>query len=1503
MVLTRQGSRGHPAALLLAALLFLSQIAFSFSATAASVSPTPRLLQTLVLQPDGANGTDTFLLDLTPTWNYGDNESLAVGPDAVDGSLARSLLRFDLSGIPANATIRNASLELFQVAGGSGTVQVRRTAPPWTEGAGGRSWNRAILTIRETAGVQRTREPVDLALTFAPGSVLDPEADIRVWDGAVEVPSQVYGVVTSGGQIVGSRIVFGATVAAYGTRSYTLTYGGNGTAAPAYRTRTFDPLPAWTFASVGGGASGVSVADLEGDGDLEAVFGTADGYVRVLGESGVEEWSLRLSTTRSIPYTPQLRDVDGDGVLDIVVVTNDPGMAVVSGSTRTALWYRTFTLQSLSFSTPALLEVNGDGVLDVLYGGRAAQVEALSGVDGTSVQAYPSGDWAYTPSIADIDGDDRGEIFFSSDDGFVHAYDQDGTWMWSNAPANVTWPENSVGLADIDGDGIREVLTVDEAQNSPFYALNASTGSVIWAMNLNVSSWREGGLTVGDVDRDGDLEILLGTESGMMFAFDARTGARLWAVPTSTFQPLYPAIVDVDGDGTREIVFFDEGQGAASQLRILNETGGFVYSWPLAANDPGFRSISQFHLYSPAVVDFDGDGTFEIIVPTGSGVQAYRTGGLARDWRTWGYNWNHTHLAYDGNSPDGVAFLDASAGPPTAFPAAGASWTYRDGIAAWASPGGDLAILEATATAGPGWTSWNVTSAVLDWFQGTFPNTGFALLEADEASGPRHSFASSDHASAVLRPILRVTYDIPVVDPVPRITSVIPDQMRFEDAPPWSLNLLGFVSDGDTPASQLRWNVTGYDPAIVTIAGLGDPGNHLLTFIPQPNRFGSFLVTFRVLDPEGNSDGQQVWLVLSELNDPPTFLPPSTFVVRYDEPYRFDFGPYISDVDDASGNLSLWTDDPTRASASGLNVTFLYPESYLDQWVFVTIGVTDGQESVAKVVAVKVTDDRPPVVTAPLPDVVLFEGEFRASVFDLDDYFSDPDNDSLYYTEGETHLTITIQGNRSVDMLAASDWYGSEYVTFRATDPEGALAEDTILVTVIPVDDPPVLGPVPDLRVRYDETYVFDLESYVSDADTPVPSLVVTTSSAYIAVSGLRITLLYPFALNGTVENVTIQVSDGSSVVSRTIRVTVGDDYPPVLLADLTDVSFLEDGVRTAAYNLSVSFSDPDGSQLFYSSGQMNVFVTIDAWGAVDLSATPNWYGTERVTFRATDPEGALAEDTVRITVIPVNDAPYFLPIPAQLLNTTTGFLDLSPFIGDVDTPRERLELTTTSGHAEIVGQGVLFRFPGEASEDVDVFVSDGSLSSVGTIAVSVVLVGPGTVLPPWLYWIPVLLVAGAWVGFLVYRLRRLEWAFLVTNPGLLVASISRRGSAVLDTDLMTGMLTTIMDFARTSFSDEQERNLEGLALGDERVAIVRGKAAYLAVVYKGRTAGMLPRIMENLLTYIETRHGDALGDIVDTSRLGTIPSLLERLVKYGWWPLLTFREDGPPQAEMTPTA
>lgn len=168
---------------------------------------------------------------------------------------------------------------------------------------------------------------------------------------------------------------------------------------------------------------------------------------------------------------------------------------------------------------------------------------------------------------------------------------------------------------------------------------------------------------------------------------------------------------------------------------------------------------------------------------------------------------------------------------------------------------------------------------------------------------------------------------------------------------------------------------------------------------------------------------------------------------------------------------------------------------------------------------------------------------------------------------------------------------------------------------------------------------------------------------------------------------------------------------------------------------------------------------------------------------------------------------------------------------------------------------------------------------------------------PPYTPW-AVAGVALAALVALVFLRRRVEWIFLVNNGGILVASVARRQATTLDTDLMTGMLTAIMNFTRVSFSDERTRELDYFSLGDRRVELVQGERAFLAAVYAGRTRGNLERNMKALLAFIEARYPKALDDVVDQDSFVEIPTLLQRFLERGWWPSRSFeRMIAPPSA------
>ena len=96
----------------------------------------------------------------------------------------------------------------------------------------------------------------------------------------------------------------------------------------------------------------------------------------------------------------------------------------------------------------------------------------------------------------------------------------------------------------------------------------------------------------------------------------------------------------------------------------------------------------------------------------------------------------------------------------------------------------------------------------------------------------------------------------------------------------------------------------------------------------------------------------------------------------------------------------------------------------------------------------------------------------------------------------------------------------------------------------------------------------------------------------------------------------------------------------PIVQNPIDDFSFDED-TSNSNLNLNNVFDDldiPYGDELSFSySGNSNIQVEI-VNGQVTLTPAPNWFGTENITFTATDDNFAFISDTVNITIINVDD-------------------------------------------------------------------------------------------------------------------------------------------------------------------------------------------------------------------------------------------------------------------------
>jgi len=303
-----------------------------------------------------------------------------------------------------------------------------------------------------------------------------------------------------------------------------------------------------------------------------------------------------------------------------------------------------------------------------------------------------------------------------------------------------------------------------------------------------------------------------------------------------------------------------------------------------------------------------------------------------------------------------------------------------------------------------------------------------------------------------------------------------------------------------------------------------------------------------------------------------------------------------------------------------------------------------------------------PIVLNPIPDVTVIENSLP-STLDLSSTFFDVDGDPLTLSvtanSNPTLVTTSLVGT-TLTLTYKPKLSGNAVITVRAQDPNGLFVNDTFLVTVLPVNDPPFLvTPIPNVVVNEDAPPTFiNLASHFSDPDLPGDVLTFSVRNntnplvVSTAIIGSQLRLTYLPDRNGVLQ-ITVRATDQANAFAETtFTVTVNpvndapvpgnDSYffevnrplvvtaPGVLMND-TDVD--NDPLR------AVLFDVPRHGQL-----------ALNADGSFIYNPDPGFNGIDTFQYRVDD--GSLrATATVRLLSL---DARWVMRLYAEVLGRTT---------------------------------------------------------------------------------------------------------------------------------------------------------------------------------------------------------------------------------------------------------
>ena len=489
-------------------------------------------------------------------------------------------------------------------------------------------------------------------------------------------------------------------------------------------------------------------------------------------------------------------------------------------------------------------------------------------------------------------------------------------------------------------------------------------------------------------------------------------------------------------------------------------------------------------------------------------------------------------------------------------------------------------------------------------------------------------------------------------------------------------------------------------------------------------------------------------ITINPINDAPVIITPlADLAVAEDQSFSLAIATSgFADVD-----LDTLTFTLTRADGSALPAWLSYVGGRLvgqapadfNGSIDLALTASDGSASVTdqfRLTVLAVNDA--PVLVHLLPDLTVNEDQAINLLLDTS-AFADIDGPALSFTARRADGSalpawLTFDGARFTGTPPAN-YNGAIDIEVTASD--GLLqVSDTFRLTVQPVNDAPLLqSALPDVAVDED-TPVNVLVPAGTFGDVDGDALTLTAKLAggsalpsWLSFDGSRFTGTPPANFNGVID-ITVTASDTQLTASDTFRLTISPvNDAPVLVTPLADISVNEDTLVDFTVPAG-AFSDPDGQALSYSA-TLAGGAALPSWltfAGGRLTGTPpaNFNGVFDITITASD--GSLStNDTLRLTILPVNDAPVLvMPLADVSVNEDT-LVDFAVPAGAFNDPDGQV----LSYSATLAGGGALpawlsfanGRFTGtppanfNGTFDLTVTASDGTLSTSDTLRLTIV--------------------------------------------------------------------------------------------------------------------------------------------------------------------------------------
>jgi len=311
----------------------------------------------------------------------------------------------------------------------------------------------------------------------------------------------------------------------------------------------------------------IAIDDLDGDGKLEVFSAdSSSGHFYDLAPDGTLNWKFKLPNSTDSPVA--IADLDGDGTKEFVIGSmwegkGEGAVTCYSADGHKQLWQRYF--RGCIQSEPVLVDLNADKILDVIVTTWRGDncVHALNGADGTDIWKFETAGDSKSMGMyhgVALSGDQE-TVFVTTCQGDVYAISAKGEEKWHKHYDDYLF--SPITCADVDGDKKEELVF----GGHKLYCIAAQDGFELWKKDMDRLLDR--GVVVTDVDGDRDMDVLYADHLALV-ARDGKTGEETFRFDArikddSMWEDISSAVLvaDLDGDGLTE-AFFINGVGTST---------------------------------------------------------------------------------------------------------------------------------------------------------------------------------------------------------------------------------------------------------------------------------------------------------------------------------------------------------------------------------------------------------------------------------------------------------------------------------------------------------------------------------------------------------------------------------------------------------------------------------------------------------------------------------------------------------------------------------------------------------------------------------------------------------------------------------------------------------------------------------------------------------------------------------------------------------------------------